>query len=290
MSPAMMDALYAEGMDLQKQGDKATSCWKLEGHTHVSMVSEESPGVEIRRVLLRGSEKAFCSGADLSEVDPESSYESTRALGVRMHQIMSAALKSLDALPVPTFSEVSGPAVGGGTELSLATDFRLWGRRGSFRMVQSQMGVSPGWDGGRKLVARVGSQAAKRILLSGMTVNPRQAVTLGLADALEASPDLSPADEQHALDHLIPVISGGADARTGSVCADCECHGKCHVSPWVHAAMDSLAPLTAAPGAVGACKAALDPQGYGVEFIDVWGGTGHREALRRRRRLRRASE
>lgn len=283
MSPSMMDALQSEAYDLRKQCDAAVQVWRLEGDTIASPCHNARPELSLRRILIRGAGSAFCSGADLSVVDGKGDSHTPREFGVHMHSVMREALSIIGALPVPSFSEVSGAAVGGGTELALATDFRLWGARGGFRMVQARMGVGPGWGGGDRLAARVGFQAAKRLLLSGSPVSVRQAISLGLADAVEDS-GLTAADRQLASDMAVPMVSGSEADAQPSAEGVCECGGACKLPPWVLAGMEALAPLSAAAGPTAACKSSVDPEAARVEFLDVWGGSAQLEALERRRR------
>ena len=55
-------------------------------------------------------------------------------------------------LPLISVCLVRGRAIGGGAELTLSTDFRVFAPTGRLNFVQAKLGVLPGWAGGSKLV------------------------------------------------------------------------------------------------------------------------------------------
>ena len=60
---------------------------------------------------------------------------------------------------------VRGRAIGGGAELTTATDLRVFSPDASLSFVQSKMGLSTGWGGGSRLTSIVGRAKALRIML-----------------------------------------------------------------------------------------------------------------------------
>ena len=58
-----------------------------------------------------------------------------------------------------------GRAIGGGAELTTATDLRVFSPDASLSFVQSKMGLSTGWGGGSRLTSIVGRAKALRIML-----------------------------------------------------------------------------------------------------------------------------
>lgn len=84
----------------------------------------ERAGDEARAAVLTGAGKAFCSGADLSDLMEE--YETggpdlDRVIGRRFNPMVEALL----AAPVPTVAAVNGVAAGAGVGLALACDLRV---------------------------------------------------------------------------------------------------------------------------------------------------------------------
>jgi ethylmalonyl-CoA/methylmalonyl-CoA decarboxylase len=66
---------------------------------------------------------------------------------------MHDTVTRLARLPLISVCLVRGRAIGGGAELTLSTDFRVFAPSGKLNFVQARLGVLPGWAGGSKLVA-----------------------------------------------------------------------------------------------------------------------------------------
>ena len=59
-----------------------------------------------------------------------------------------------------TVTLLCGRALGGGAELTTATDVRLVTNNGEVTFVQGKMGLAPGWGGATRLVHTVGYRRA----------------------------------------------------------------------------------------------------------------------------------
>jgi enoyl-CoA hydratase len=132
----------------------------------------------VRLVALTGAGKVFCSGADIREHDALSDG------GALLTDRGSAVLDRLAALPVPTVALVNGHAVGGGTEVALACDWRFMAPEAELRFVHASIGLVPGFGGLGRLAAIVGRGQALRLLAACESLDGRKAQTLGLADEL----------------------------------------------------------------------------------------------------------
>lgn len=139
----------------------------------------------LRSVLLRGEGGvAFCSGGHLHAVQTHLLEEGG---GAGMCQYMTALLNRLASLPAVVMAAVEGVALGGGAELLTACDLVVAGETARIGFVQAALGVSPGWGGGRRLVARVGPRRALPLLAFAQPVGAEQARALGLVDRVVPS-------------------------------------------------------------------------------------------------------
>jgi 3-hydroxyacyl-CoA dehydrogenase / enoyl-CoA hydratase / 3-hydroxybutyryl-CoA epimerase len=133
-------------------------------------------------VLLSAKPSTFIAGADVELIagvtDPAEAAE-----GVRSGQRIFAAW---EALPFPTVAAIAGACVGGGTELALASTWRLVADRPETRigLPETRLGILPAWGGCTRLPRRVGLQAALDLILSARPISARRAFKIGLADAL----------------------------------------------------------------------------------------------------------
>lgn len=134
---------------------------------------------QLRAVILTGAgDSAFCSGGDLLEL---SGYP-TEADALAFITVMGDALHRLEALSVPVIAAINGYALGGGSEIALACDFRIASENARMGFVQIRNAVIPGWGGGQRLLRLVGYSQALDLLLSARTLTATDAHALGLVN------------------------------------------------------------------------------------------------------------
>lgn len=112
-------------------------------------------------VLMSDDPTFFCSGGDLDTVRAIFSQDGGYKMATLMHDV-HWRLAFSDFL---TIALVRGRAIGGGAELTAATDLRVFSPDASLSFVQSSMSISTGWGGGSRLASIVGRRAALRLLL-----------------------------------------------------------------------------------------------------------------------------
>lgn len=141
---------------------------------------------EARAVVLAGSAKAFCAGADIGEIPR---MRETSALDPLPFDRLFEAMA---ALRVPTIAAVRGAAFGGGCELVLACDTAVAGRSARFAVPEVKLGVIPGGGGTQRLVHAIGKAKAMRMLLTGAPVDAEWAFAAGLVADLVEDEDTLP--------------------------------------------------------------------------------------------------
>jgi 2-(1,2-epoxy-1,2-dihydrophenyl)acetyl-CoA isomerase len=143
---------------------------------------------DIRVIILAGAGKAFSVGQDLKEMDHD--YRTSEAsLGQLVATEYVPLVRVLMDLPKPSIALVRGPAVGGGMSLALAADFRVLSKEATLVAGFVQVGLAPDTGTSYLLPQMIGQAHALRILLTGATIKADEALTLGLADSVEASPE-----------------------------------------------------------------------------------------------------
>lgn len=102
-------------------------------------------------------------------------------------------LDTLEALPVPTICAIDGGVYGGGTDLALCCDLRIGVPASRMFMPAARFGLHYYPGGLRRYVARLGLTAAKKLFLTGATIEADEMLRIGFltdlvpADALEAT-------------------------------------------------------------------------------------------------------
>ena len=152
-----------------------------DGWQQLSRMAEEIASDDgIRVVVFTGSgELAFSAGADISDFD-RYRHDAESAKGYAA--AFDGALDTVESIPKPTISLIRGFCIGGGCELSMATDMRIAASGSRFAIPVAKLNILIGYKEMRRLVRLVGPGHANYILMSGRQVDAEEAVRIGLAD------------------------------------------------------------------------------------------------------------
>jgi len=133
-------------------------------------------------ILVSGKPGTFIAGADVEEITKVTDSVEAEAGSRFGHRLFAA----WETLPFPTVAAIQGTCLGGGTELALASTYILVSDRADVRvgLPEIRLGILPGWGGCVRLPRRVGVMNALDIILAGKAVAGKQALRIGLADAL----------------------------------------------------------------------------------------------------------
>lgn len=126
---------------------------------------------EVGAVVVTGSGRAFCAGADLSQLG-----ESERDGLKRIYE----GFLRVARCPLPTIAAVNGAAVGAGMNLALACDVRLAGASARFDTRFIQLGIHPGGGHTWMLQRICGPQAAFATVVFGEVLDGTEAERIGL--------------------------------------------------------------------------------------------------------------
>src|SRR5690606_9821766 len=106
------------------------------------------------------------------------------AEGARLAMEGQIVLGRLEALDMPTVAIIEGFALGGGLELALACRYRVaaLGYERNIGLPEVQLGIHPGFGGTVRAPRLIGAPRALDLMLSGRSVSPIEAETIGLVD------------------------------------------------------------------------------------------------------------
>jgi enoyl-CoA hydratase/carnithine racemase len=165
---------------------------------------------EVRAVIVTGSGRGFCAGADLSgggaTFSRGGSDEQTDA-GVPRDGGGMVSLRIFDCTK-PVIGAINGPAVGVGITMTLAMDLRLASESARFGFVFARRGIVPEACSSWFLPRLVGISQALEWCYSGRVFPASEALAGGLVRSVHAPDDLLPAARAIAADiveHAAPV-------------------------------------------------------------------------------------
>lgn len=135
------------------------------------------------RVVVIGSalSNIFCAGADIKAFV---SWTGESGRDACLHG--SRVFHRISQFPKPVLCAVSGSAFGGGLELAMACDIRIFDEKAQVALSECTLGMQPGFGGTQRAPRLMGSGFAKRMMFTGETVDTQTALRVGLAD--EAAP------------------------------------------------------------------------------------------------------
>jgi enoyl-CoA hydratase/carnithine racemase len=141
----------------------------------------------VRVVVVTGTGRAFCSGADLSG-GPGVFGTPGDLGGFRANPARFPAWK----VRKPVIAAINGHAMGLGLTLALHCDLRIMARDAKYGIVQNRRGVLPDADAHWTLPRLVGYGRATEILLTGKTFGGDEAERWGLANEVLPNDEVLP--------------------------------------------------------------------------------------------------
>ena len=138
----------------------------------------------IRVVVLTGSGRAFCSGADVTEMAEGSGMRTPEDVGNVLRNEYMPMLTRLRTMPKPVIAAMNGPAVGIGASYALACDIRIATPEAYLLEAFINIGLAP--DGGVSwLLPRLaGTGVAYWMLFAGRPLAAADAERLGVINRM----------------------------------------------------------------------------------------------------------
>ena len=173
----------------------------------IAMELERDDGVRV--VVLAGAgDRAFSAGADIKDFER---YRSNSRIAEVYADAFDGAMDTIEAMSKPTISMIQGFCVGGGCELSMATDIRIAADNSRFGIPIARLGILVGYGEMRRLLNLVGPGNASYILLSGRLIDAQEARRIGLITTLVSAQDLR--QHTYELAHEIAELAPLSHAR-----------------------------------------------------------------------------
>ena len=143
---------------------------------------------DVRVLVVTGAgDKAFASGADISEFAELRTTPAARAEYDRGQAALAAAWASLSK---PVIAMIRGFCIGGGLLTALAADIRIAADGSQFGIPAARLGLGYGYSGVTTLLSLVTPAQAAEILFSARRFSAAEAVQMGLINRVVAPGDL----------------------------------------------------------------------------------------------------
>jgi enoyl-CoA hydratase/carnithine racemase len=145
-----------------------------------AVIDVVSADASIRAVVFTGTGRAFSAGADIRELVGLAS--ATRL--VRFLESIQAVYERIETLDRPTIAAVNGLAYGGGCELAISCDLRLFAESAKLGVPEILIGMLPGAGGTQRLPRLLPPAIAKQMIFFGEPIDAETAARHGIANAV----------------------------------------------------------------------------------------------------------
>ena len=142
----------------------------------------------VRVVVLAGDgDKAFVSGADISQFESQRASEDGRAA---YNRAVEAAYVAPILAAKPVVAKIRGVCMGGGLGLAAACDVRFAADDAVFRMPASRLGLGYSFTGMRRFVQVLGAANTGDIFYSARKFDAKDALRMGFVSRVIPAGDL----------------------------------------------------------------------------------------------------
>jgi enoyl-CoA hydratase/carnithine racemase len=142
----------------------------------------------VRLVVLSGEgEKAFVSGADISQFEQNRASEEARTA---YNEAVEAAYLAPLLCAKPVIAQIRGICMGGGLGLAAACDVRFCGDDAVFRMPAARLGLGYSYTGMRRFVHVLGAANTADIFFSARKFGAQDALAMGFVRKVYPTADL----------------------------------------------------------------------------------------------------
>jgi len=164
---------------------------------------------EVRAVIITGTGRAFCAGADLSgggdTFDSHRDRDQDDTSEARTPQFLP------HQVPKPVIAAINGPAVGVGATYPLMCDIRIASESARLGFVFNRIGMLPELGSHSLLPRIVGFSNAAQLLMGGEIIDAKTALSMGLVSSVHPDDQL--------LDQAIELATQLCSAAPVSVAA-----------------------------------------------------------------------
>ncbi len=138
---------------------------------------EADPAVQV--IIITGAgDRAFIAGGDIADLKSRDGLRHYEEFGEVIHRVF----RRIELCDKPTIAAVNGYALGGGTEMILATDIRILADTARLGLPEITLGLFPGAGGTQRIIRQIPLCRAKEIMFTGDQISAEEAVAIGLAN------------------------------------------------------------------------------------------------------------
>jgi len=144
---------------------------------------------EAKGIIITSERPEFVAGADLKMILKNNGKDPAELLKLSMG--LNNLFRKMETNGKPVVAAINGTALGGGYEICLACHYRvaLNNPKAVIGFPEVTVGLLPGGGGTQRLPRMIGMEMAAPMLLEGKKISPKEALGMGMVDALAETPE-----------------------------------------------------------------------------------------------------
>lgn len=167
---------------------------------------------DTRVVILTGTGRGFCAGADVGGKGPLGSLQDQKRSPVENRNFLRDGVQRIPRLAAlmekPYIAAVNGATVGAGMDMASMCDMRFAAKSARFGMTYVRMGIIPGDGGAYYLPRLVGVAKALDLIWTGRVFAAQEALEMGYISAVVPDDKLI----DHTREYALKLAAGPAVA------------------------------------------------------------------------------
>lgn len=138
-------------------------------------------GVSVRVIVLRGTGRSFCAGADLAYMQQVSAYDQDE--NMRDALVLASLFETIYTCPKPVIALLHGAVYGGANGLAAASDIVIADIDTRFAFSEVKLGITPATIS-PYVIRRCGETAARDLMLTGRAFGAQEAKDYNLINQI----------------------------------------------------------------------------------------------------------
>ena len=143
---------------------------------------------DVKGIIVTSDKPEFVAGADLKMLLRNQALPKSEMFKVSSE--LNRIFRKMETNGKPVVAAINGTALGGGLEICLAAHYRvaLNNPKTKLGLPEVKVGLLPGAGGTQRLPRMIGMQAALPLILEGKELSPKEALGMGIVDAMAETP------------------------------------------------------------------------------------------------------